>query len=354
MTKTLKVEQVKLLGYGLSVCFLLIHVAMLLFFLRYDVTPMVCFNMFSILFYIASLWMLKAGYLWAYTISVYLEVVLHMTLAVVFVGVDSGFQVTLLGMNTLVFYAEYLSDHLKLRHVSGTVLSCVGMVMYLASFVCSRFFPPVYSLPRDTCFWLQIMWGVISFAVNIFFVKVFVMITSRSEHMLSDQAIRDGLTGLYNRAGYEEIFSNADLSHTTLLLADVDRFKSINDTYGHEVGDLVMKKVAGTLRNNFRSDDYICRIGGDEFAVIMSNQTSLLGSLIQTKITEINSILADGYDGLPSTSISVGAAFGGEGSDSLFERADKALYRRKQEGRGGCSFFTQAPNSAPTCPDAAD
>ncbi len=353
MTKTLKIDQVKVLGCVLSVCFLLIHVAMLLFFLRYGVTPMVCFNIFSILFYITSLWMLKAGHLWTYTISVYLEVVLHMTAAVVFVGVDSGFQVTLLGMNTLVFYAEYLSNHLKLRHVSGTVLSCVGMVMYLASFVCSRLFPPVYSLPQKTCFWLQITWGIISFAVNIFFLKIFVIITSNSERMLSDQAIRDGLTGLYNRAGYEEILSGADLSHTTLLLVDVDRFKSINDTYGHEVGDRAMKKVAVTLRSNFRSDDFICRIGGDEFAVIMSNQTSLLESLIRTKITVINSLLADGCDGLPGISVSVGAAFGGDAPDSLFERADKALYQRKQEGRCGCTFFKETPNGAPACPDSA-
>lgn len=354
MNSTLKISQVKLLGYGLSVCFMLIHVVLLIFFYQYGVTPMVYFNTFSILFYIVSLWMLKADYLWSYTVSVYLEVVLHMTLAVVFVGADSGFQVTLLGMNTLVFYAEYLSNNLKLRHVSGTTMSCVGMLMYLASFVCARLFPPVYSLPQDTCFWLQIVWGVISFAVNIFFLKVFVVITSHSERMLSDQAIRDALTGIYNRAGYEEIFGSADLSHTTLLLVDVDRFKSINDTYGHEVGDLVIKKVANTLRNNFRSDDFICRIGGDEFAVIMSNQTGLLESLIRTKVTEINTFLADSYDGLPAISVSVGAAFGGECTGGLFERADKALYQRKQEGRCGCTFFREAPDSAPVRPDAAN
>ena len=186
MNKAMDVRKVKMLGYGTSFCFMLIHIGMFLMFRHYGVTPMARFNLFSILFYLLSTLMLKAENLWLYSITVYLEVVLHMTLAVVFVGADSGFQVTLIGMNALGFYVEYLSGHLKSRPVSGIALCSIGMVMYLGSYIYSQLVPAPYPLPKEVCFWLQITWGVIVFAVNMFFLKVFVTITSNSERILSD------------------------------------------------------------------------------------------------------------------------------------------------------------------------
>ena len=201
MTKVMNVQRAKMMGYGLSTCFLMIHVVMLLLFRRYGVTPMVWFNVFSIAFYLFSTLMLKAGFLWAYAVSVYAEVVLHMTLAAILVGVESGFQVTLIGMSTLVLYAEYLSYNLNTRRIPSIAMCSVGMLMYLGTFVYNRFFTPSYNLPQEVCFWLQIGWGITVFVVNVFYLKVFVMMTSRSERLLSDQANHDPLTGLYNRAG---------------------------------------------------------------------------------------------------------------------------------------------------------
>ena len=186
MVKMMDMRRVTLMGYGMSLCFLLIHVMMFLFFRHYAVTPMAYFNLGSITFYILSTWMLKKGLLWLYSVSVYIEVVLHMTFAVFCVGADAGFQVTLIGMNVLAFYAEYISGHVGSRYVSGVTLSVFGMLMYLGSYVYSRFVPVSYPLPDDVCFWLQIMWGIICFVVNIFFLKVFVLIASRSEHILLD------------------------------------------------------------------------------------------------------------------------------------------------------------------------
>ena len=341
MTKAMNAERAKQMGYGLSVCFLLVHIAMLLLFRKYGVTPMARFNVFSIVFYLLSFLMLRTGYLWLYTVSVYLEVLLHMTLAVYFTGTEGGFHVTLIAMSTLVFYAEYLGENLNTRHVPGVALTAFGMLTYLGCIVCGRVHTSAYRLPQEVCFWLQIGWGVIVFVVNIFFLKVFVIITSHSERMLSDQARHDPLTGLYNRAGYEQLIADADLDAMTLLLVDVDCFKTINDSCGHEVGDRVLKKAAELFRSCFRSDDYICRIGGDEFAVLMRSPERLREDLIEEKIAKINSGLAEISDGLPAASVSVGVAYGNEADDmrQLFENADKALYHRKQAGRKGCSFF---------------
>lgn len=337
----LDARHAKLLGCSLSICFLVIHIFMVVLFRRYGVTPMVRFNVFSVIFYLVSLILLRADMLWIYTVSVYLEVVAHMTLAVCFVGIESGFQVTLLGINILLFYTEYLSNILNRRRVPALALCIFGALMYLSGIIYSHYFPVRYPLPEEVNFQLQIAWGVIVFAIVIFFLKLFVSLASRSDRILADQAIHDPLTGLYNRAGYAQRLAGLNVDETVLVLVDADYFKEINDTYGHETGDRILKKVADTLRENIRSDDCICRIGGDEFAVLMRCPDGLNEDRITARVKKINDTLADTADGLPATSISAGAAFGGEagGIEKLFENADLALYETKRKGRSGINFY---------------
>ena len=124
------------------------------------------------------------------------------------------------------------------------------------------------------------------------------------------KASHDELTGAYNRAGYDLLLSSIDLNTTYMLLFDIDNFKGINDTYGHETGDKVLIKLVEVLRNNFRSDDYICRIGGDEFIVFLVHSNQMQGEQITSKIERINRALEEGADGLPRASISVGITHG--------------------------------------------
>ena len=93
------------------------------------------------------------------------------------------------------------------------------------------------------------------------------------EH-LSYEATHDSLTGVRNRGFFDELYrSRFESSGMALLLVDVDEFKSINDAYGHTVGDKVLKLVAEQLRAAFRAEDKVYRIGGDEFAVILFDVT---------------------------------------------------------------------------------
>ena len=122
---------------------------------------------------------------------------------------------------------------------------------------------------------------------------------------------------------------------------DVDSFKTVNDTCGHAAGDAILKKVSGLLLNAFRSIDYVCRIGGDEFAVIMVEMTSDLKYTIQEKIDAVNQTLAQEESDLPKISLSVGVAFSDRENPAgtIFQDADKALYQRKSNGKAGCSFY---------------
>lgn len=161
-------------------------------------------------------------------------------------------------------------------------------------------------------------------------------IKNANEAMLRYRAEHDPLTGIVNRGGFEQLknmFRVKDVA-LGLLIVDVDKFKLVNDGYGHEVGDQVLKKVAAFLKDGFRATDYPARIGGDEFAVILTSMSEEMQGAVERKITEMNDRLMHPNDGLPQVSLSVGGAFSENGfTDDLYQKADAALYAVKENGR---------------------
>ena len=158
---------------------------------------------------------------------------------------------------------------------------------------------------------------------------------------LSHEASHDALTGLFNRGAYDLMMESVDTKHMALILIDVDYFKTVNDTYGHAVGDRVLKRVAELLKTSFRSVDVLCRIGGDEFAVIMTRANSSMSQLVLNKMNRVNEILQHPKDDLPPVSLSVGIAFSDreDPQGDIFSDADSTLYEVKEAGRKGCAVF---------------
>ena len=161
--------------------------------------------------------------------------------------------------------------------------------------------------------------------------------TRKTHSQLSFKASHDPLTGVYNRGTFEQFICQQDLNDVALVIADVDKFKRINDTFGHEMGDKVLREVAETLKKLFRSEDMICRYGGDEFVVIMMHATPDMRETVLHKMETANTMLRQ-CSGLPDPTLSVGISFSGKGKsgEELFREADAALYRVKQNGGSGC------------------
>ena len=166
---------------------------------------------------------------------------------------------------------------------------------------------------------------------------------ARKNQLLEQKAYIDIHTGLPNKGSCEELLNNREILRepTACVIFDLNNLKYVNDTYGHAVGDEILKKVANLLKTTFRSIDYVCRIGGDEFAVIMVDVNQELSYTISEKITVINNQLYCPTDDLPAISLSVGVAFTDRANpgESIFKDADKALYRVKQNGKHGCGFY---------------
>lgn len=154
-------------------------------------------------------------------------------------------------------------------------------------------------------------------------------------------ASHDVLTGVYNRAGYNSIIENIDLQKCFLLLIDLDSFKETNDQFGHEMGDKVLVKITETIQKNFRDDDYICRIGGDEFAIIIHNIDDDTVKSLSKRVNDINKELKANKETLHTTTISAGGAYGKDAEDAyeLFNNADHAMYQTKFGGKSGFTLF---------------
>lgn len=162
-----------------------------------------------------------------------------------------------------------------------------------------------------------------------------------NKELLTYELEHDKLTTLYNRTGYDLVYHNLNLEATAFILMDIDDFKGINDKYGHAFGDKVLRKVGETLKENFRADDYICRIGGDEFAILLPNYGVDNTQVLIDKCKNVNKTLRTETDDIPSFTLSIGIAFGDEydDTDTLFKKADSALYVVKNNGRNGISLF---------------
>ncbi len=179
------------------------------------------------------------------------------------------------------------------------------------------------------------------------YVVIFINVTQeyQKEQELRTMATIDPLTKLYNRYYFEKIakkkMEEALLTGSFLLFAmiDIDHFKAINDTYGHRVGDEVLKEVAATIRKRFRQSDPIFRIGGEEFLIIL--QTSSIERVLQLLEELREEIASKDFAMIPKhITISIGVAMYQEGDSVqyLYEKADKALYQAKKEGRNRLIF----------------
>ncbi len=167
---------------------------------------------------------------------------------------------------------------------------------------------------------------------------------SHDRQKLSYEATHDALTGLYNRAAYDQNIPDLKDQEICFLMIDVDDFKGINDTRGHDVGDLVLQKVADTLKHSFRNEDMIFRLGGDEFVVIMMNMHEGLKDLVKRKVEMIRKKLNETDGNVPAVTLSIGAAFSGKDNStgSIAKDADLALYEVKKKGKGQMRFFEGA------------
>jgi diguanylate cyclase (GGDEF)-like protein/PAS domain S-box-containing protein len=177
----------------------------------------------------------------------------------------------------------------------------------------------------------------------------------RRTQLLLDETLTDPLTGLYNRRGLEQHVaallrrhSGAPLAQTWIML-DIDFFKKVNDTYGHDAGDSVLRRVAQTLQETSRKGDILARIGGEEFALLLPDVAApavmQLAERLRLRVAALEVTIKGG--GVRVTvSLGVAQQASGETWIAALARADVALYLAKQEGRNRVMLAAAQPRAA--------
>ncbi|WP_082507934.1 bifunctional diguanylate cyclase/phosphodiesterase [Methylobacterium sp. Leaf113] len=171
----------------------------------------------------------------------------------------------------------------------------------------------------------------------------------RAEAQIEHMARHDALTGLPNRRQFQERLTQ-ELVHAqrqgtavAVLCCDLDRFKTVNDTFGHPAGDALLCTLADRMRRSLQPGDIVARLGGDEFAIILLGRSHPhgVGAAAQRLIEIVGEpVDIDGH--LTNVGVSIGVAIGlddGDRADLLFKNADIALYRAKEAGRHTCRFY---------------
>ena len=199
---------------------------------------------------------------------------------------------------------------------------------------------------------VALVWGLIIFAALVITVLILVYILYRNKKLTAAKlrrlSRRDPLTGLRNRRAIREDITNEIIRSKrsnkpfSFILGDIDHFKNFNDTYSHDCGDLILKKIANTLRNTVRLQDKICRWGGEEFLFVLpetdGESAMILAEKLREKI-EKTTILWETKNLHVTISLGVSECNIEKGSKQGIRNADHAMYMSKKNGRNRVSYL---------------
>jgi len=192
----------------------------------------------------------------------------------------------------------------------------------------------------------------VSLILTIVIVDIILQIVHELERRLMEQAIRDPLTGAFNRRHMELRLAEAPESYrrhasmTAILILDVDHFKRVNDTLGHKAGDVVLKGIVSAVRSRARKLDLVFRMGGEEFLLLMPQTTETDAAAVAEEIREAIAIapLLDAQK--VTVSIGVGGLRAGDSVDTWVRDTDAAMYAAKEAGRNRVERRAAAPADA--------
>ena len=235
-----------------------------------------------------------------------------------------------------LFLWNDVADHYCIPFMSGG--SCVGLVQFIISKNYST------RVQKNIILNLKLAERYIQEAVPVLEAK-------RYAKGLKEQALKDPLTGLYNRRFLGEALNNVVAgilrrkSCMGILMGDLDHFKSVNDQYGHDVGDMVLKETARMLKSGVRAADLVCRFGGEEFLMLLMDIKEGEAQHVAEKLrAKVEAFKFETPQGVIKRTISIGVSEFPVDSDAVWEAikfADVALYKAKEMGRNRVVRFTK-------------
>ena len=345
-------QRIEFLAYfvAFSAC-LAVHIAYLLLFAATGITIMAIFNVFSVTFYFSTLLLVrrvkeKSVLLYA----TFIEIIIHATIATLCVGWESDFGMFLLMIIPIAFL---MPDKNK---KNSFIIMTVSILLYgILGFMSLSPDSSLYNFEKNSYHTIFYVINIFSdSSILIYFTAIYTIINRYTECKLRVQneqlkilASTDPLTQLCNRREMNKKLAEVSLrckeNETSYIIGigDIDNFKRVNDTYGHDLGDAVLSVVATLIKESLHDSGLAARWGGEEFLFVIPNADMDKGKMFADKI--INSISKYKFthnDSQFSVTMTFGLCEGqpDDSIDKIISRADSRLYKGKNNGKNRFEF----------------
>lgn len=344
--KTLITDRYKFTA--LICCIASVHVFLLILFGIFRVMPLFYFNIFSVATYLTCFILLHSEhkhYLVIFCIA-YIEIILHSFVATICLGWKYGFAQYIIAIIPVGYYIFYTLNIQQRKFMFATLLSLFSVFSFLCCKVLSFYGTPICILENEILeLFLYIFNSICTFIFLILFSLVFIFEIRLSSSQLKQQnaileklASTDPLTGLYNRRSMDVFLSQAveSDSNFALVMCDIDDFKKVNDSYGHDFGDVVLKGIASITAEQVREQGYVCRWGGEEILILINNASEESAYLIAESVRrKVANRVFELNDRWIRCSLTLGIALHNkkETVEETITRADYNLYCGKRNGK---------------------
>lgn len=331
-----------------------VHLALSVLFIVADRLHMCVYHFGAFVLYIFLLYMVKKQrHVLCLAISS-VEVILSVVLSTLLVGYDTGFYMYCFTMIPGIFYMVLSWDVFKKKEIVSIACSLLFMGVFITNYFVGKNIAPISPLEDVWCSVITVFNIVVCImAMTEFLVLINWDVMYKSETLtskneeLDEMANRDTLTKLYNRRFLNDklVEKMEGLSKSGqifgIIMGDIDDFKKVNDTFGHDVGDVVLIEVSKALLASTREDDFVARWGGEEFLIVINGNkqiTAAVAERMRTMVSEINIPMPDDKNISVTMTFGVCESIPGYSIEKIIEIADTNLYKGKQNGKNKVVF----------------
>lgn len=342
-------NKIKYVLIGVIIAF--IHLFFTVAFNSFHITLLTLYNLAITIFYFyLSAVVTKKERYESIFISAFAEILFHSSMASILLGWNWGFMTYTMALIPVSFYLTYTLPYFKGSVFAPITASAIICVCYISIKAVTDYLPPVYTnnLPEGADNFFDYFNTIIALIMQIFFSILFALEIRYMKRQMEEEnrtlgeiAKYDPLTHLLNRRSMNTYLKSAleqaaeGQQPFCLVLADIDNFKLVNDTYGHDCGDEILILVAGMVSANVREEDYVCRWGGEEILILL--KTDLETSVqIADRICKNIAGTASNYKGTEvKVTLTLGVSQYAEGETirSMIDKADQNLYYGKKNGK---------------------
>lgn len=326
-----------------------VHVCLVAFFCVLHITPMALFNMGSVLLYVACFLAIRHDRnLRVVFYATYLEIIAQSFAATLCIGWRFGFPQYVIALVPFGYYMCHALLDSRRRYVIATVLGLIALVSFVSCRVLSMYFGSIYQVdvPEAAELGIYIFNSLCNFGFLFIVTAIFLVEMQTATRQLQKQneildtmANVDPLTGLYNRRSMHTFLNSAQSAQENgpfcLVMCDIDDFKKINDTYGHDTGDNVLREIARMVQCQVNRHGRACRWGGEEMLLLIHGDLEQARRISEEIRHAVNDFAFCLKGQSIHCSITIGVALHREGEriDHTITHADNNLYYGKRNGK---------------------